>query len=99
MTSNSRIETTSRGYGNSIHSLTDATSGGDTPHAEYIAGMTAGEIGKGHSMAHADYLSRTKMMEVYTGRSDESPPENSSQGSGLGGLKDLIGVMKSLSGL
>ena len=67
MSSHCRVETTSKGYQSGMNSVTDVTSGGDSPHAEFIAGMTAGEVAKGHSSAHADYLARTRNMETYLG--------------------------------
>ncbi len=96
MASRSRVETTSRGYRDSINSVTNSRSDGDTPHAEFIAGMTAGEIGKGHSMGHADYLARTRAMEIYTGSSVRNG-EGSSRPD-LGGVADMIGLVKSFLG-
>jgi len=96
MASKCRVETTSRGYKNEVNSVTNARSDGDSPHAEFVAGMTAGEIGKGHAMGHADYLSRTRNMEIYTGKSTENGSENGD--SGLGDIKDLLGVVKAFLG-
>lgn len=96
MASRSRVETTSRGYRNSINSVTNANSDGDSPHAEFIAGMTAGEIGKGHAMGHADYLAKTKAMEIYTGSSVKGG--EGSSGPDIGGVKDMIGLIKNLLG-
>lgn len=96
MTSRSRIETTSKAYNNSINSVTNARSSGDSPHAEFVAGMTAGEIGKGHASGHADYLGRVKAMEIYTGKGSVSGSGN--ENSGLGDIKDVIGIVKTFMG-
>ena len=96
MASNCRVETTSYGYANSINSVTDASSDGDSPHAEFIGGMTAGEIGKGHAMGHADYLARTRSMEIYFGGSSGSVSGNG--GSALGDIKDMLGAVKTILG-
>jgi len=95
------VETTSNGYRSGINSVTDVTSGGDSPHAEFIAGMTAGEVAKGHSSAHANYLASTRNMEVYLGVS--SPPGgggggSSGGGGGMGEIKDVIGAIKGMFG-
>jgi hypothetical protein len=96
MTSRSRVETTSKAYNSSINSVTDASSCGDSPHAEFVAGMTAGEIGKGHAAGHADYLGRVKSMEIYTGK---APASGSVKGdSGLGDVKDVLGIIKTFLG-
>ena len=96
MASRCRVETTSRGYRNDINTVTNARSDGDSPHAEFVAGMTAGEIGKGHAMGHADYLGRIKTMEIYTGKSARNGAGNGD--SGLGDIKNLIGVVKTFLG-
>ena len=102
MSSRCRVKTTSHGYGNSINSLTDASMEGDSPHSEYISGMAAGEIGKGHSMGHADYLARVKAMEIYTGRSAPgggAGAKGSGGGDpGLGDIKEMLGLIKGLLG-
>ena len=94
MASKCRVETTSHGYRNSINSVSDARSDGDSPHAEYIAGMTAGEIGKGHATGHADYLARIRVAEIYTGKSGGNGSGNGD--SGLGDIKDMLGLVKAL---
>jgi hypothetical protein len=96
MSSKSRISTTTYGHDNKINSVTNASSDGDSPHGEFVAGMTAGEIGKGHSMGHADYLSRTKSMEIYTGKSLGNGTTKGD--SGLGEIKEFIGIMKTFLG-
>jgi hypothetical protein len=96
MASNCRVETTSYGYRNSINSVTNANSNGDSPHAEFIGGVTAGEIGKGHAMGHANYLARIKTMEIYTGES--SGNANGNGDMGLSDIKDVLGVVKTFLG-
>jgi len=98
MTSRSRVETRSSSGGGEIRSLSDAESTGDTPHAEYIAGLTAGAIGKGHASAHADYLGKVAEIEAHYGRSHASPGSGGG-GSPLGELNSLISIMKSLGGI
>lgn len=95
MANKCRVETTSYGSGDRINSLTDASSDGDTPHSEFVGGMTAGEIGKGHAMGHADYLAKVKSMEIYTGTKYSG---SSSGNSGMSGIKDALSIVKNFIG-
>lgn len=92
VSSRSRIKTTTYGYGNKISSETDAFSSGSSPHGEYVAGMTAGEIGKGHSQGHSDYLKGVASVKTYFG----SSASDSGSNSGLSDLKNMIGIVKGL---
>ena len=96
MTSRCRVETTSKAYIDSINSVTNSKSSGDSPHAEFVAGMTAGEIGKGHASGHADYLGRVKVMEIYTGKGAINSSANCD--SSLGEIKEVLGVVKTFLG-
>ncbi len=100
MSSHCRVETTSKGYQSGMNSVTDVTSGGDSPHAEFIAGMTAGEVAKGHSSAHADYLARTRNMETYLGSTGQGGGGGggSDGGGGMGDIKEMFGAIKGMFG-
>jgi len=93
MTSWSRVETNSHADGRDINSITEAETGGDSPHAEYIAGMTAGEIGKGHARAHGSYLSSMASIEAYTQRSG---PRGDGGGDPFGALNNVLNLFKNL---
>jgi len=60
--------------------------------------MTAGEIGKGHASAHADYLARVRSMEIYVGSSGRGSGAGGGDDSGLGDMKEILGFVKSIVG-
>ena len=97
MASKCRVETNTRGYGNEINSVTDASMEGDSPHSEFIAGVTAAGIARGHSEGHANYLASVKVAEIYTGKSAGGGSSKGDSG-GMGDIKDMMGFLKGILG-
>ena len=94
MASICRVKTVSKGYGSSIESDTSSSSNGDSPHEQFIAGMTAGTIGKGHADAHSNYLSSVKNMETYVGKGGSDGGDS----SGFEEIKDFLKIIGGLTG-
>lgn len=69
MTSKTKVVTETylprKGDNSRIRTSTSTYAWGNTPHTEQVAGNTAGMIGQGNAMAHADYMKGIANMDIY----------------------------------